>query len=171
MRPLSAKEIRVKTKQKMVITDHPCIPFFTVSLDIVGPLPQTKDSSEYILTMQDQFTKFSVGVPLTDQTAISVAYAFIKRFICTFGAPQAMFTDQGTNFLSKLIKRVAKRFRIKQVKTTAFHPQSDGSLERSHSPLSEFLKIFTTKHLDWDEWVELAMFNFNTGKHEGTQSL
>ena len=115
--------------------------------------------------MQDQFTKFSVGVPLKDPTAISVEDAFIKRFICTFGAPQVMLTDQGTNFLSKLIKRVAKRFRIKQVKTTAFHPQSNGSLERSHSPLSEFLKIFASKHLDWDEWVELAMFNFNTGKH------
>ena len=80
-----------------------------------------------------------------------------------------MLTDQGTNFLGKLIKRVAKRFRIKQVKTTAFHPQSNGSLERSHSPLSEFIKMFATKHLDWDEWVELVMFNFNTGKHEGTQ--
>ena len=64
----------------------------------MGPLPQTKDGSEYILTMQDQFTKFSVGVPLKDQTAISVANAFIKHFICTFGAPQAMLTDQGTKF-------------------------------------------------------------------------
>ena len=157
------KLVRVKTKQKMIITDHPCIPFFTVSLDIVGPLPKTKDNAEYILTMQDRFTKFLVGVPLKDQTATSVAHAFIKRFICTFGAPQAILTDQCTNFLSKLMKRVAKRFRIKQIKTTAFHPQTNGSLERSHSPLSEFLKMFTTKNSDW---VELAMFNFNTGKHE-----
>ena len=73
----------------------------------MGPLPRTKNGSEYILK---------------DQTAIYVAGAFIKRFICTFGAPQAMLTDQGTNCLSKLIKCVAKRFRIKQVKTTAFHP-------------------------------------------------
>ena len=54
----------------MVITDHLCIPFFTVSLDIVGLLPRPKDGSEYILTMQDQFTKFSVGVPLKNQTAL-----------------------------------------------------------------------------------------------------
>ena len=74
--------------------------------------------------------------------------------------------------MSKLIKQVAKRFRIKQVNTTAFHPKTDGSLERSHSSLIEFLKFFVQENKsDWDEYIELATFNFNTGISEATWHL
>ena len=57
---------------------------------------------------------------------------------------------------------MAKRFRIKQFRTTAFHPQSNGSLERSHHLLGEYLKQFVAKNLEWDDWLELAMFSYNT---------
>ena len=67
------------------------------------------------------------------------------------------------------MQRVAKRFRIKQVNTTAFHPQTNGSLERSHSSLNEFLKFFVQENKsDWDEYIELVTFNFNTGISEAT---
>ena len=56
------------------------------------------------------------------------------------GSPTGVLTDQGRDFLSNLLKRLAKRFRIKQFRTTAFHPQSNGSLERSHHILDEYLK-------------------------------
>ena len=64
---------------------------------------------------------------------------------------------------------MAKRFRIKQFRTTAFHPQSNGSLERSHHVLGEYLKQFAAKNSEWDDWLELAMFCYNTSVHEGTK--
>ena len=71
--------------------------------------------------------------------------------------------------MSKLMKRVARRFRIKQVNTTAFHPQTNRSLERSHSNLIEFLKLFVQENKsDRDEYIELATFNFNTGISKAT---
>ena len=65
---------------------------------------------------------------------------------------------------------MAKCFRIKQFRTTAFHPQSNGSLERSHHGLGEYLKQFVAKNSEWDDWLELAMFPYNTSVHEGTKS-
>jgi len=104
------KLVRVKTKQPMIITDTPGSSFDKVAMDIVGPLPKTERGNEYILTLQDQLTKFSMGIPLSDQTAETVAEAFVDRFICVFGSPKAILTDQGRNFISDLMKKVAKIF-------------------------------------------------------------
>ena len=49
------------------------------------------------------------------------------------------------------MSRVPKRFKIKKLKTTAFHPQSNGLLERSHHALGEFLRQYTNKDSEWDE--------------------
>ena len=87
----------------MVITDTPGTVFEEIALDIVGPVPKTKDNNEYILTIQDQLSKFSFAVPLPNALATSIADAFIKRIICIFGTPKVISTDQGRNFLSSLI--------------------------------------------------------------------
>ena len=87
--------VRLKTRQPMIITDTPGTVFDKIALDIVGPLPKTKNNNEYILTMQDQLSKFSLALPLQNELAITIADAFIKHFICIFGAPEVILTDQG----------------------------------------------------------------------------
>ena len=153
----------------MVITDTPETAFGKIAMDIVGAIPKTIRDNEYILTIQDQSTKYCVAISLPDATATSISDAVVKRFMDVFGPPKAIRTDQGRHFLSGLMIRVAARFGIKKVRTTAFHPQSNGSLERSHHALGEYLKHYTGKKFDWDEWVELAVFNYNTSVHEGTK--
>ena len=58
---------------------------------------------------------------------------------------------------------------MKQFCTTAFDPQSNGSLERSHHVLGEYLKQFVAENSEWDDWLELAMFSYNTSVHDGTK--
>jgi len=162
------KLTRIKTKQPMIITDTPGSSFDKVSLDIMGPLPITPHGNSYVLTMQDLLTKYSVAVPLQEATSLTIADAFVKNFICIYGAPKIILTDQGTNFLSSLIRNLTKKFNIKHLKTTAYHPQSNGSLERSHHVLTEYLKTQINKDEDWDEHISLAMFSYNTSVHEST---
>ena len=147
----------------MVITDTPG----SALENIVGPLPKTKDQNEYILTLQDQMAKFAMAITLPNATAATIADAFIKRWICIFGAPKCVLTDEGRNFLANLLKRIAKRFKIKQVKTTAFHAASNGSLERSHHDLARFLKQYADDDHNWDQWV--ATLNYNTNVHKSTK--
>uniref|UniRef100_A0ABD2W6S4 RNA-directed DNA polymerase n=1 Tax=Trichogramma kaykai TaxID=54128 RepID=A0ABD2W6S4_9HYME len=163
------KLVRVKTKMPMIITDTPGTTFDKIALDIVGPLPPTKKGNAYILTMQDQLSKYCIAAPLPDMKTTTVADAFIKRLVCTFGSPRIIITDQGRNFVSQLMRRVAVRLRAKQVRTSAFHPQSNGSLERSHHALCEYLKIYANSDHQWDDWVELASFNYNTNVQESTK--
>ena len=65
----------------MVITDTPGKTFDKIAMDIVGPFNITKNNNEYILSIQDQLSKFIILVCLKDQAAESVSDAFIKRFI------------------------------------------------------------------------------------------
>ena len=132
----------------------PTTAFEKISMDIVGPLPEPKSRNLYILTIQDNFTKYSLAKPLPNHQAGTIADAFVKKFICIFGSPKGVLTDQGRDFLSNVLKRLAKRFRINQFRTTAFYPQSNGSLERSHHVLGEYLKQFVARNSEWDDWLE-----------------
>lgn len=163
------KLVRQKTKQPMTLTDTPGRAFDKVSMDIVGPMPTSKLGNNYILTMQDLLTKYSIAVPLQQASSVEVADAFIKNLICKYGSPKGILTDQGTAFLSELMKAVAKKFKIETYQTTAYRPQSNGSIERSHHVLAEFLKHFIKDNSEWDDWVDIAMFSYNTSIHEGTQ--
>lgn len=152
----------------MILTDTPGQAFDKVAMNIVGPFSRTEQGNSYILTMQDLLTKYSVYAPLPDFKAETTATAFINQFICRFGCPRSILTDQGTNFTSAFMKQITRKFRIKQFRTTAFHPQSNGSLERSHHVLVEYLKRFIDKRDRWDELIERASFSYNTSVHEGT---
>ncbi|KAL6416902.1 hypothetical protein ACFW04_013098 [Cataglyphis niger] len=89
------KLTRIKTP--MVITDTPGSAFDKVSLDIVGPLPITNTGNQYILTMQDLLTKYSVAVPLREATSLAITDALTKNFICIYGTPKAILTDHVTS--------------------------------------------------------------------------
>jgi hypothetical protein len=169
-RPCQLKKlVRVKTKQPMILTDTPESAFDKISMDIMGPLPATRAGNVYILTIQDLLTKYSLAIPLHQANAINVADAFTNELICIFGAPKSILTDQGSHFLNSLMRNIAKKFKIKHYKTTAYRPQANGSIERSHHVLWEYLKQYVDRNNEWDKYLKLASFSYNTSVHEGTR--
>jgi len=124
----------------MVITTTASKPFEKVFMDIVGTLPQSYSGNSYILTMLDDFSKFAWASPMKDHEANTVSQHFVTQFVCLHGQPQTLVTDGGTEFLSKVFKEVCKLLKISQTSTTPYHPQSNGSLERSRRTLGECLR-------------------------------
>jgi len=112
----------------LIITETSCKPFEKCALDIVGPLTVTTLGNKYLLTFQDDLTKFSKAIPLPNQEATTVAKEFITKIICEHGIPETVLTDQGTNFLSEIFKNVCKLLRITKIQTTAYQPESNGAL-------------------------------------------
>ena len=161
------KLVRIKTRLPMKITDSPSEAFEKIQIDIVGPLPLTEQGNKYILTIQDNLTKYSDAIPLKNIESTTIAMALAEQFISRFGCPKIIHTDQGSNFTSQIMETFCKIFKIKQLKSTAFHPQSLGSLERSHHVLIQYLKNYCEK-TNWDRWIRFAIFSYNTSTHEGT---
>ena len=95
------KLVRVKTRQPMKISTTPSRAFEVLEMDIVGRLPVAVSGNKYILTLQCNLTKYSDTLPIPDMTAEMVAMALVHDFITKFCCPEAIKTDQGSNFQSK----------------------------------------------------------------------
>lgn len=120
----------------------------------------------YILTLQDDLTKFSAAYAIKSTDAETIAKTLVENFICYFGIPLQILSDQGTNFLSTLFKQVCKLLGIKKLQTTAYSPTTNGALERSHKTLKEYLRNFIDKKKqNWCTYLSYAMFTYNTTPH------
>lgn len=163
------KLTRIRGKEQAVIPDTPIDPNDKISMDIFGPLTKTKRGNQFILSIQDQLTKYLVLVPLKDQQAQSIIDQLLEHYIYIFSAPRTILTDQGTNFVSKLMETFEQAFKIKHIKTTSFHPQSNGSIERTHATIKDLLKTcMTDRQTEWDENLKLICMGYNTAVHETT---
>lgn len=80
----------------MIITDTPATAFEKIAIDFVGPLPKTKQGNEYVLTVQDNFSKLATATPTSDMLASTVADILIRRVFCVFEAP--LLTPTGLFF-------------------------------------------------------------------------
>ena len=164
------KRLRPKPKAPMEITSTAERPFERCALDIVGPMTETVSGNKYVLTFQDDLSKFLVAIPIPQQDAETVARKFVLEIALRFGAPTQVLTDQGSNFLSELFKNTCKLLKIRKIQTTAFHPESNGGLERSHRVLAEYLRHYVNEdQTNWDEWMPYATYVYNTTVHSATK--
>ena len=76
-------------------------PFQRVVIDLVGPLPVTKNRYEYILTMVDMATRWAEATPLRKIIADKVAEALFDIFT-RVGFPKEIQSDRGQQFMSHL---------------------------------------------------------------------
>ena len=133
-------------------------PFSKVIIDCVGPLPKTRRGSQYMLTIMCAATRFPEAIPLRNIKAETIATALIK-FFTIFGLPKEIQSDQGSNFMSRVFQQLIYRIGAKQIISSAYHPESQGALERFHSTLKTMIRIFCVENeKDWDEGVHLLLF-------------
>ena len=133
-------------------------PFSRVLIDCVGPLPKTRSGNEYMLTVMCTSTRFPEAIPLRNIKAKTVVNALVN-FFTKFGLPKSVQSDQGSNFMSGLFQQVMHELGIKQYKSSAYHPESQGALERFHQTLKNMIRsyCFDTER-NWDEGVHLLLF-------------
>lgn len=109
-----------------------------VHIDIVGPLPES-NGNRYIVSMIDRETRWPEAVPVAEITAKVVAEVLINTWIARFGCPNTITTDQGRQFESNLFMALTKSLGIKKTRTTSYHPQSNGLVERWHRSMKTAL--------------------------------
>jgi transposase InsO family protein len=110
-----------------------------------------------------------VAVPIGQQDAETVARDFVANVVLKYGTPRILQTDQGANFISDVFRNTCKILKIKKVQSTAFYPESQGSIERSHRVLAEYLRHYVNKgQTNCDEWVPFATYVYNTTVHSAT---
>ena len=137
-------------------------------MDVVGPLPRTQGGNRFILTICDYATRYPEAFVLPSVEAPRVAKELIKLF-SHVGIPDEILTDQGTNFMSTMIEEIYRLLHIKRIRTTPYHPQTDGLVERFNSTLKGMLKKFVSRNQkDWDEYLPYLLFVYREVPQETT---
>ena len=145
------------------------VPLERIAIDFLGPLPKTRNGNQHILVLADYFTKWTESYALPDQTAATVADAIVTQFVCRFGVPQQLHSDQGRDFESKLIAQLCERLQIEKTRTTPYRPQSDGLVERFNRTVQNMLAVFVDEHRDdWDDHLPYVMMAYRSTMQEST---
>ena len=94
-----------------------------VTVDILGPLPQTPSGNKYVLVAGDYFTKWIEAYAIPNQEAITIAQKLLDEMFCRFSLPEKLHSDQGRQFESEIVKQLCRLLKIEKSITTPCHPQ------------------------------------------------
>ena len=135
-------------------------PFQKIAMDIVGPLPRSRSGNKFILVVCDYATRYPEAVALRSVDAEHVAEALVSIF-SRVGVQKEILTDQGTNFTSRLLSELYRLLRVRAVRTSPYHPQTDGLVERFNRTLKGMLrKTISEEGKDWDKLLPYVLFAY-----------
>ena len=135
-------------------------PFERIAIDIVGPLPRSRKGYQYVLVICDYATRYPEAIPLRCTDAHRVAEELIV-FFSRMGIPREILSDQGSNFMSQLLKEIYRLLHIHPIRTTPYHPQTDGLVERFNKTLKSMLKrVASEEGRDWDTLLPYILFAY-----------
>uniref|UniRef100_A0A3Q0R2N1 Integrase catalytic domain-containing protein n=1 Tax=Amphilophus citrinellus TaxID=61819 RepID=A0A3Q0R2N1_AMPCI len=143
-------------------------PFQKVAADITE-LPVTSHGNRYVLVIMDYFTRYVNFFPLKDQRATTVAKCIFEDYIRQHGLPESIHTDQGRQFESDLVKYLCNLLGIYKTRTSPYHAQSDGMVERLNRTLKDQLaKYISQCDGEWDMYLPQVELAYNSSVHSST---
>ena len=164
------KPHRVARKTPLHPFDPPARPWDTISIDLIGPLPESQGYNA-ILTIVDCSTKAVKFEPThMELTSEGVARILRDRVVRDHGVPRRIISDRDTRFVSKYLRDLCTILGISQNPSTAYHPQTDGQTERMNQTVEQYLRAFINhRQDDWKEWLSTGEFSYNNSVHAATQ--
>ena len=128
--------------------DMPDSPFQVTSVDITGPYPVTPRRNRYLLTFIDHYTRNAEAFPIPDQKAETCAQVYATQIVMRHGSGSKLISDKGLASMFAFFNETCKILRIRRARTSSYHPESNGTVERLHrslhTALSHYVKAMQT---------------------------
>jgi hypothetical protein len=140
-----------------------------IGVDFVTDLPESSSGNDCIVNFIDHLTKHAHWRACKKSLdAAGFAQLFVDEVVRLHDMPSEIVSDRDVRF-QDYWKEVARRLGSRLLKSTAFHPQTNGQAENANKTVVRYLRCFATHQVDdWDELLPLAEFAYNSSIHRST---
>jgi len=139
----------------------PYAPWQSIAMDFITDLPLSNEYDQ-LWVVTDRFTKMAQFVPLKEKTAADLAVIFAREIWKHHGIPTGIVSDRDSRFTSDTWKEFLCLLGIPPRMSTAFHPQTDGQMERLNQTIETYLWAFVIREQnDWEALLPTAEFAYN----------
>ncbi|KFD69482.1 hypothetical protein M514_18354 [Trichuris suis] len=113
--------------------------------------------------------KWAEAYSCSTMEAEETAELLVTQFFAKFVPPDTIHSDQGSTFEASLMGNLFELFGIEKTRTTPYHPQSNGLVERFNRTLLDVLRALVSETPgNWDSALPFATMAYNTSVHEAT---
>ena len=153
--------------QKMPI---PKYPFEQVAIDTCGPFPESYGGNRYIINVIDLFSGWPESFATSSKSAETVAQILLEHIIPRHSCPRVILSDNGTEFCNAVVDQINVFSNIKHIRTSVYHPQSNGKCERYNRVQNDMLaKLVDRTHRDWDTKIPSILSAYRTAVNDSTK--
>ena len=110
--------------------------------------------------MIDRFSRWPEAVPLPNIEALTVCRAFVDTWISRYGSPETLTTDQGSQFETRLFTALLQLTGSHRIRTTAYHPSSNGMIERRHRSFKAAIMFHAD--VDWSRSLPTVLLRLRS---------
>ena len=143
-------------------------PLERIQIDILERLPETNRGNKYVTVVVDMYTKWPEAYSLPNEEADTVAQAVMDNFVCWFGCPLGVLSDQRQNFESRLFRGLSDLIESVKQRTTPYHPQCDGGVERLIRTVTSVISKIAEEQEEWDQHLPKVLLALQASTHETT---
>lgn len=144
-------------------------PWKLISADLMGPLPRTRSGYQYILSVLDIFSKFTLLFPLRTATVPSIIRHLENDVFLMFGVSDRIIVDNGTQFRSKEFRKLMSDYGVQISYTALYHAQANPT-ERANGVVKQMLRAYVSdKQTTWEYYLPKLACAMRTATHETTR--
>ncbi|KAD3068885.1 hypothetical protein E3N88_36765 [Mikania micrantha] len=138
-----------------------------ITMDFITKLPKTAKRHDTIWVIVDRLTKSAHFLLIRETyTSEKLSELFVKEIVARHGVPVSIVSDRDTRFTSRFWKQFHDAMGTRLNISTAYHPQTDGQLERTIQTLEDMLRACIIDFGgSWDDHLPLVEFSYNNSYH------
>jgi len=159
--PRCQKAKAVPNQPSELYTTRATAPFTSIFLDYIGPL-RASEQFRYIPVILDRFSHFVSLTATCDTTAETTASILYNQWICVYGVPLLVTTDNGPSFTGEAFKNLVSRYHIQHHLSAPHHPQGHGAVERANRTVEQIIRTLIEGKKTWHQLVPSTAFAMNT---------